>query len=393
MKLLRQSKTRGKSSSAGDRGHKARFRLASEMGTINEKQAGTREATPIEVVDDAQRKIRAGVALVASADSRNEDNFTQVAQGESQKRGEADIGTISAQHSRGRTEGVMSRRSAKSRAALQGGSLERSAAARVARGGASGGVAGVAQRLETCANVLAELAQRAVRREVRLDEREQRLKERERALESERMAHVPAAHDGLRMLERHIAVIQAQRDKALDLVEMVTRSLAQCSSVGAGRAGLETPAAESGEVEALGSSEPEKARRSVGPRAEEPAWLTEAGLAVAANGRCGLGAGSGRRQLQRGRGGAAWADGPRPGIEGKEAAEAEGAATPAGAHQLAPACVPQLAPARAARPRPRPLPPPSQALRASLSTVPPPSPSTSSPPQTLRASPPPVPPP
>jgi hypothetical protein len=154
------------------------------MGTINKKQVQQQETTPIEAMEDAQKKFLTEAALVRSADSRKMGIFTQVAQGESQKRSEADIGTISAQHSRGRTEGVVSRRSAKSRTALQGGGLERSTRARVVRGGASGGVAGVAQRLETCASVLAELAQRAVRREVRLDKREQRLRERERALES-----------------------------------------------------------------------------------------------------------------------------------------------------------------------------------------------------------------
>jgi hypothetical protein len=200
--------------------------MASEMGTINEKQVQLQDTTPIEVVEDAQKKLRAGTALLASADSRRMEIFTQVAQEEEEERGGSSglRGAAICKHYR--AEEVVSRGSKEGQAA-RGRRLGKQATSRVAPGGASGGVKELAQRLEGQASVLAALTNSAVLREARLARREQRLNERERRFESDCRGRVALAHDGDNMLERHTKVLQAQRDKALELVGAVMRLLAE----------------------------------------------------------------------------------------------------------------------------------------------------------------------
>ena len=318
------------------------------MGRINRRHVRQEETRPIKAASDAQKKDPDGIALEESADPRKMEFLTQVAQEEEEGRGESiDSGGV-AIYEHCQAEEVVIRGSKENQAA-QGWRLGKPATSRFASGGTSGGVKAVAQRLEGQASLLAALTNSAVLREARLAQREQRLNERERLLESNCRGRAALAHDGFKMLERHAKVLQAQRDKALELVETVMRLLAghQPRDAECGRLG--------GSVsEAAEAAVPDLARSLVlGDQsvlaAEEPAWLTEAGLVVAGSGLRALGAGYGRRQLQRGRGGTAWADGLRPEAEGKEVIEAQGADAPASAHQLVPASAHQLAPAPRAR--------------------------------------------
>ena len=120
------------------RGGSTFFRLASEIGPINKKQVQLQDMTPIEVVEDAQKKVSNGIALLASADSRRIDFPTQVAQKEEEERGVSSGMRGAEIHKHYQAEEVVNKGSREGQA-TEGWRLGKSATSRVTPGGTPGG--------------------------------------------------------------------------------------------------------------------------------------------------------------------------------------------------------------------------------------------------------------
>ena len=261
--------------------------------------------TPIEVVEDAQKKVSNGIALLASADSRRMEFPTQVAQKEEEERGVSSGMRGAAIHKHYQAEEVVNKGS-KEGQATEGWRLGKSATSRVTPGGTPGGVTGSVQGLEGGARrVLAALTDisRA------LEQREHWISKRERLLEIDHSERVALAHHENVILDMRNAVLQKQLDVALKLVEAAERLGAVHCSMDVERARLGGSESEAAEMAVpglvLSSVQRDQSVRIPG-EAEEPPWLEEAERELVASavhsGPRARGAGWGRRHRQQGRG-------------------------------------------------------------------------------------------